>query len=88
MSPDLTTETPLDRAIRIVGGVTNLAREMGTTAGTIVCWRHRGIPDRRVLKIETVTKKYGLKVDRTELAPDLYPPGDYREKARLKAVAA
>ena len=62
---------PLERAITIVGGLTALAKRIGTRPNVIVHWRKRGIPAERVLSIEKATE---AEVTRYELRPDIYPP--------------
>jgi DNA-binding transcriptional regulator YdaS (Cro superfamily) len=67
-------ENPLERAIRIVGGVSRLAELLHVKGPSIYKWRRfQRIPAERVLCIETAT---GGQVTRYELRPDLYPPGD------------
>lgn len=62
-------ETAIEKAIRIVGGVTRLAEATGVRPPSIYKW-HRQIPAERVLDVERAT---GGAVTRHELRPDLYP---------------
>lgn len=61
-----TTETALDRAVRIVGGQAKFARLIGVTAQAVSQWDE--VPPLRVLEVERVSG-----VSRQELRPDLYP---------------
>lgn len=66
----------VDRAIRAVGSLTELAARLKLEPQVIVNWRRRGVPADRVLALEraTVTEEGGLpKVTRHEIRPDLYP---------------
>lgn len=67
---------PLDRAIKIVGGLTSLANRIGVTPQVVANWRKRGsIPPDRVLQIEKATEDHNgrPRVLRGDLRPDLYP---------------
>ena len=66
---------PLERAIKLAGGLAKLAEKMEVTPQVIHNWRHRGIPAERVLEIERATlDEAGIpKVSRHDLRPDLYP---------------
>lgn len=48
-------ETPLDKAIRLAGGVTRLAERLDAVQGTVSNWRQRGIPLERCADIERAT---------------------------------
>jgi DNA-binding transcriptional regulator YdaS (Cro superfamily) len=66
----------LDRAIKLAGGLTNLANLIGVSPQVVCNWRKRGsIPATRVLQIEQATSdKNGRPlVLRHDLRPDLYP---------------
>jgi DNA-binding transcriptional regulator YdaS (Cro superfamily) len=60
-------ESPIDRAIRIVGGQRQLAQALGVTYQAVQKFRRR-VPAERVLQIEKTTG-----VSRHELRPDIYP---------------
>lgn len=62
-------EAGLEEAIRAVGGVSALARNLGIAQPTVSLW-HR-IPAERVLSVETLTG-----VPRAVLRPDLYPASE------------
>ena len=63
-------DTALDRAINHVGGVSALARLLGTNQSTVSNWRARGvIPAERCAAIEEATEG---KVTRADLRPDLW----------------
>jgi len=63
--------TGLDKAIEVCGGVTALARKIGTAQPVVSNWlTRRRVPAGRVLAVERAT---GGKVTRHELRPDLYP---------------
>jgi len=59
-------ETPLDSALKEVGGASALSRLMGITSQAIGQWRR--VPAERVLQVERLTG-----VSRHDLRPDLYP---------------
>lgn len=59
--------TAIEKAIKAVGGVTTLAGLLKSTPQTVVHWRKRGIPAKRVLDVERATG-----VSRYELRPDIY----------------
>lgn len=63
-------KSPLEKAINTAGGVTALARALGTVPQCVNNWRKRGIPAERVLAIEAATAGT---VTRHELRPDIYP---------------
>lgn len=64
----------LTKAIDLMGGQAELAKALGlpgkNPSMTVSHWKKRGIPAKRVLDIERVTRR---KVTRHELRPDLYP---------------
>ncbi len=65
-------ETPLQRAVRIAGGQSQLARRIGgkVRQGYVWKWLRRGRPPaERVLAIERATEG---QVTRYELRPDIY----------------
>lgn len=66
---------PLERAIKVAGGLSELARRLKVEPQVIVNWRKRGIPASRVLEIEKATadKTGRPRVLRHDLRPDLYP---------------
>ena len=68
-------QTPLERAIHIVGTQAALAKALHVSPSHIWNWRHRDkkVPAEKVLSIEAATDG---KVTRHELRPDLYPPND------------
>jgi hypothetical protein len=59
--------TNIEKAINNAGGVSALASLISVTPQSIVHWRNRGIPAKRVLDIERVTG-----ISRHELRPDIY----------------
>lgn len=64
----------IKRACEIVGGQSKLASKLGISPAAVHRWLKRGEPPAtRVLQIEQAT---GGKVHRTELRPDIYPPGE------------
>lgn len=61
----------LDRAIKIAGGVTALAKKLKVDQSTVSQWRRRkSLPPEMVIPIELATDS---QVTRHELRPDLYP---------------
>jgi len=65
--PDTKSDSPKDRAIRAVGGVTRLSEHLGVTRSAVSQWPR--VPAERVLKVEEVSG-----IPRHELRPDIYPP--------------
>lgn len=64
--------SPTLKAIRIAGGTAGLGRELGVSQAAVARWKSIDrIPVERVLQVERLTG-----VPRTELRPDIYPPGD------------
>ncbi len=61
----------LKRAVALAGGLTALARGLGISPQAISQWRQ--VPATRVLAVERATDGA---VTRSELRPDLYPPGE------------
>lgn len=57
----------LKKALRAVGGPSQLAGRLGVTAQAVCQWKK--VPAGRVLTVERVTG-----VSRSDLRPDLYPP--------------
>lgn len=72
------TESPIERAVRLVDGQSELARRCKTSQPRI--WqclnRNQRVPADLVLPIEAAT---GGLVTRHELRPDLYPPPEEGE---------
>lgn len=70
------TETPIERACRILGGQVELAGRTGVTPQAVNQWVKTGkVPAERVLAIETATadpKTRQPRVTRYELRPDVY----------------
>lgn len=67
----------LEKAIKAVGGITELAKRLKVSPQVVQNWRTRGVPAGAVLKVEhaTVMEEGGEpRVTRFELSPDLYPP--------------
>lgn len=66
-------ETPIEKAVRLVGGQSEMARRCNTSQPRI--WqclnRNQRVPADLVLSIESATSG---EVSRHELRPDLYPP--------------
>ncbi len=69
----------LKRAVALVGGLTALARGLGISPQAISQWRQ--VPAARVLAVERET---GGAVTRSELRPDLYPPGETPQRQNAK----
>lgn len=65
-------QTPLERAIELVGGQSALARLCGVKQGHVWHWLRQAkrVPAERVIPIEMATKGA---VTRHDLRPDLYP---------------
>jgi DNA-binding transcriptional regulator YdaS (Cro superfamily) len=63
----------LEEAVRAVGGVSELARQIGISQPSVSNWTR--IPAERVLLIEATTG-----VDRKVLRPDLYGPPEQISK--------
>jgi DNA-binding transcriptional regulator YdaS (Cro superfamily) len=62
-------ETAVERAVRLAGGQSALARAVGVTPQAVQQWVTQGrISYRKVIDVERVTG-----VPRYELRPDLYP---------------
>lgn len=59
--------TPLERAIKLAGGVTKLADKLGITSQAISQWDE--VPIIRAIQIERVTNG---KVKRHQLRPDIF----------------
>lgn len=49
------TETPIDKAIRLAGGVTALGERMGLSPQVVSNWRARGVPAERCPALEHIT---------------------------------
>ena len=49
------TEPPIDRAIRLAGGVTALSEHLGIAPQVVSNWRTRGVPAERCPDIEEAT---------------------------------
>ena len=65
-------ETAVERAVRLAGGQSALARAVGVTPQAVQQWVTQGrISYRKVIDVERVTG-----VPRYELRPDLYPQED------------
>lgn len=64
--------TPLGKAIKRAGGLTELAEKLGVTPQVVSNWRSRGrVPAERCIEIETATDGA---VTRQELRPDIFGP--------------
>lgn len=64
-------EKAIEKAVRVVGGQSALARALRITPQAVQQWCATGIvPAKRVLNIERATDG---KVTRHELRPDIYP---------------
>ncbi len=61
----------LKRAVALAGGLTALARGLGISPQAISQWQQ--VPAARVLAVE---RAIDGAVTRSELRPDLYPPGE------------
>ena len=61
----------LEKAVKIAGGQSQLAKKCGVRQQTIFCWLKSGnVPAKRVIQIETIVNRI---VTRHELRPDIYP---------------
>lgn len=60
----------VQRAIRVLGGVHQLAKACGVSAQAVYKWKLAGVTAERAIQIEGAT---GGAVKRHELRPDLYP---------------
>lgn len=73
-------ETPIEKAVRVVGGQSELARRCKTSQPRI--WqclnRNQRVPADLVLLIESATEG---EVTRHELRPDLYPSTETEQSA-------
>lgn len=68
------TESPIQRAVRIVGGQSALARLLDVKPQAVQQWCSSGrVSHLRVIQVERAT---GGAVTRHELRPDLYPDDD------------
>ena len=61
--------TPLERAIAVVGSLSDLAKAISVSPQVVSNWQKRGIPANRVLDIERATN--GV-VSRHELRSDIF----------------
>ena len=59
----------LDRAIKVLGGVTKAAYAIGVRQSAVSNWKARGVPIDKAISIETAT---GGAVKRYELRPDIF----------------
>ena len=70
VAPDVDpVESPFERACRLVGGPTKLARHCGVSPQALAKWRIQ-VPAERVMDIARATR---ANVQPQELRPDLYP---------------
>jgi DNA-binding transcriptional regulator YdaS (Cro superfamily) len=60
---------PIERAIKLAGGVSALATALDTTPQVIVNWRRRGVAADRCRDVEAVTAGA---VTRHDLRPDIF----------------
>jgi len=63
--------SPLERAIRVIGSAERLAERVGVTPQAVSRWRRTRVPAERVLSVEFATD---LQVTRHELRPDVFGP--------------
>jgi len=65
------TEHPLDKAARVVGSATALARLLGVTKGAVGQWKEKGrrVPPEHCPTIERATRERGDPVTCEELCP-------------------
>ena len=52
---------------RDAGGVIEVAKRLGITRGAIYNWQGKGVPAKRLVKLERITG-----IDRSLIRPDLY----------------
>jgi DNA-binding transcriptional regulator YdaS (Cro superfamily) len=71
--------TPVDRVIKVAGGLGALAKRLRISPQAVDKWRRNGVPAERVLTLESISG-----VSRSELRPDLYPLDSSRLKTNRK----
>lgn len=70
-------ESPIQRAARLAGGQSALARAIGVTPQAVQKWCATGeIPAARVIDVERLSG-----VSRSELCPAIYPPAPQEQAA-------
>lgn len=70
------TETPIARAVRILGGQNAAARELKCSQPSVFDWVRKGrITPEFVIPMDRATAAKGDRVACHELRPDLYPEG-------------
>jgi DNA-binding transcriptional regulator YdaS (Cro superfamily) len=70
----MNAETPIARAVRILGGQSAASRRLECSQPTVWDWVRKGkITAEYVIPMEKATTEAGEPVSRHELRPDLYP---------------
>lgn len=59
------------KAINITGSQAELARKLGITQQSVAFWLKNGLPIKRVIEVERITKR---KVSRYKLKPSFFCP--------------
>lgn len=77
--------SPLEKAIEVCGGLTELANRIGATANQITNWRSRGVPLDWCVAIERATAQA---VTCEELRPDRSEDFEYLRKSRNRRTLA
>lgn len=62
------SESAIDKAISISGGLNEFARKCGVRYQAVQKWKKSRVPAERVLLVESISG-----ISRCELRPDLYP---------------
>lgn len=69
-----TPETPIEKAARLAGGQSSLARSVGVSPQAVQQWVESGrVSHKKVLDVEKITG-----VSRSDLRPDLYPAEEHK----------
>lgn len=73
----MTPQAALARILKIVGGATALAAELGIDRNAVHAWMQRGVPEKQLGPVRKIAKRHLRQNSRIptrrELRPDLYP---------------